>query len=115
MALNFLPLLSYVLISTFSPGPSNITSASLGVQQGYRRSLQFLGGLAAGVFVIMLLSGGITATLLGLFPMLEPVLRYAGAAYILYLALRHSQSQLRLQRAERGGPPALRMGCCSRF
>src|SRR5258708_2491189 len=87
MALNFFPLLSYVLISTFTPGPSNISSASLGVQQGYKHSLRFQGGLAAGVFGIMLLAGWISASLLSVFPVLEPILRYAGAAYILYLAV----------------------------
>ena len=34
----------------------------------------------------MLLSGGISTTLLRVFPALEPALRYVGAAYILYLA-----------------------------
>jgi len=84
--ISFLPLVSYVLISTFTPGPSNISSASLGVQLGYQRSLRFQGGLALGVFLFMLLSGWISAALLRLFPVLEPILRYAGAAYILYLA-----------------------------
>jgi cysteine/O-acetylserine efflux protein len=87
MALNLFPLLSYVLISTFTPGPSNISSASLGVQRGYRHSLRFQGGLAVGVFVLMLLAGLISASLLKVFPILEPILRYAGAAYILYLAV----------------------------
>src|SRR5664279_3449586 len=87
MTLNFLPLLSYVLISTFTPGPSNISSASLGVQQGYQRSLRFQGGLAVGVFVLMLLAGLVSASLSRVFPILEPILRYAGAAYILYLAV----------------------------
>ncbi len=84
---NLFPLLSYVLISTFTPGPSNISSASIAVQLGYRNTLNYQGGLAAGVFFVMLLSGLISGTLLGIFPALEPVLRYAGAAYILYLAI----------------------------
>ena len=86
MSSNLFPLLSYVLISTFTPGPSNISSASIAVQQGYRNTLNYQGGLAAGVFILMLLSGWISVTLLGIFPALEPVLRYAGAGYILYLA-----------------------------
>ena len=86
MSPNLFPLLSYVLISTFTPGPSNISSASIAVQQGYKNTLDYQGGLAAGVFILMLLSGWISATLLGIFPALEPVLRYAGAGYILYLA-----------------------------
>ncbi len=86
MSINLFPLLSYVLISTFTPGPSNISSASVAVLHGYRKTLNYQGGLAVGVFFVMLLSGGISATLLGIFPTLEPVLRYVGAAYILYLA-----------------------------
>ena len=86
MSIAFFPMLSYVLISTFTPGPSNISSASVASLHGYRNTLIYQWGLAAGVFLMMLLSGLVSATLLGIFPVLEPVLRYAGAAYILYLA-----------------------------
>ena len=86
MAPNLLPIISYVLITTFTPGPSNIASASMGLLYGFRRTLSFLFGLAAGFFVVMILSGLVSSTVLGLFPILEPVLRYLGAAYILYLA-----------------------------
>ncbi len=81
-----LPLLSYVLISTFTPGPSNISSSSLGVLYGFRRTLRYQAGLAAGVFVMMLAGGLLSAGLLSRFPVLEPALRYVGAGYILYLA-----------------------------
>jgi len=81
-----LPLLSFVLVSTFTPGPANISSSSLAALYGFRRTLRFQSGLAAGVFVMMLAGGLLSAGLLGGFPRLEPVLRYAGAAYILYLA-----------------------------
>jgi len=84
--MNLLPALSYVLISTFTPGPSNITSTSLAVQHGYKNTLNYQGGLAVGVFLLMLVSGWVSTTLLHVFPLLEPVLRYTGAAYILYLA-----------------------------
>ncbi len=87
MSADLFPLLSYVLISTFTPGPSNISSASIAALHGYKNTLNYQGGLAAGVFFMMLLSGWISAKLLGIFPALEPVLRYVGAGYILYLAL----------------------------
>ncbi len=79
-------LVSYVLVSTFTPGPSNLSSASLGVLHGYKNTLRYQVGLAAGVFGVMLLSGWISAELLRSLPALEPALRYIGAAYILYLA-----------------------------
>ena len=86
MSIDLFPLISFVLITTFTPGPANISSASMGVLHGYRDTLKFLLGLASGFLIIMSLSGLISATLLRLFPALEPVLRYIGAAYILYLA-----------------------------
>ena len=43
-------------------------------------------GLAAVVFFLMFLSGWLSTTLLNFFPALEPIMRYVGAGYILYLA-----------------------------
>jgi cysteine/O-acetylserine efflux protein len=86
MPLDLFPLLSFVLISTFTPGPSNIASASMGVLHGYKRTLSYQVGLAAGVFVVMLISGWVSTALLRTLPALEPALRYVGAAYMLYLA-----------------------------
>jgi cysteine/O-acetylserine efflux protein len=79
-------LISFVLISSFTPGPSNISSASLAVLHGYRNTLRYQAGLALGVFLLMLLSGLLSTMLLQFFPALEPVMRYVGAGYILYLA-----------------------------
>jgi cysteine/O-acetylserine efflux protein len=86
MSPDLLPVLSYILITTFTPGPSNISSASMGVLYGFRRTLVYLAGLAAGVFLIMSLSAWISAAALNTFPILEPALKIVGALYILYLA-----------------------------
>jgi len=86
MTTSLLPVLSYVLISSFTPGPSNISSASMAVLHGYKNTLKYQTGLAIGVFLLMLLSGLLSTKLLNIFPALEPILRYIGAAYILYLA-----------------------------
>jgi cysteine/O-acetylserine efflux protein len=86
MATSLLPILGYILISSFTPGPSNISSASVAVLHGYKNTLKYQAGLAAGVFLLMLLSGLLSTTLLTIFPTFEPIMRYVGAAYILYLA-----------------------------
>src|SRR6185436_15721219 len=86
MTTSLFSLISYVLISTFTPGPSNIASASLAVLHGYKNTLKFQAGLALGVFLLMLLSGLLSTTLVKFFPAFEPIMRYLGAAYILYLA-----------------------------
>jgi cysteine/O-acetylserine efflux protein len=86
MSMSLMPIISYVIISTFTPGPSNISSASMAVLHSYKNTLKYQTGLAAAVFMMMFLSGWFSTTLLKLFPSLEPILRYAGAGYILYLA-----------------------------
>jgi cysteine/O-acetylserine efflux protein len=86
MTISLLPVISYIVISSFTPGPSNISSASLAVLYGYKNTLRYQAGLAAGVFLLMFLSGLLSTTLTRNFPTLEPIMRYAGALYILYLA-----------------------------
>jgi cysteine/O-acetylserine efflux protein len=86
MPVNLFALISFVLITTFTPGPANISSASMGILHGYRKTLRFLAGLTAAFFLMLLLSGWLSAVLLRTFPGLETILRYVGAAYILYLA-----------------------------
>ena len=88
MTTSLFSLISYVLISSFTPGPSNISSASMAVLHGYKNTLSYQMGLAAVVFFLMFLSGWLSTTLLNFFPALEPIMRYMGAGYILYLAFR---------------------------
>jgi cysteine/O-acetylserine efflux protein len=78
--------LTFMISMTFSPGPNNIMSTSLGMMHGYRRTLPFITGVVCG-FAIIMLVGAVTATLvLGAVPAIEPFVKYVGAAYILWLA-----------------------------
>jgi cysteine/O-acetylserine efflux protein len=58
----------------------------MAVLHGYRKTLGYQAGLAAGVFLLMLISGWLSTTIVQMFPSFEPIMRYVGAAYILYLA-----------------------------
>jgi cysteine/O-acetylserine efflux protein len=87
MRTELLPMMLFVLISTFSPGPSNLAGATMGLLYGYRQTLKFLLGMASGFFLLMLLSAWAAGSLLTIFPALSSILRYVGAVYILSLAL----------------------------
>jgi cysteine/O-acetylserine efflux protein len=87
MTTNLLPFISFVLIATFTPGPSNISSASLSILHGYKSTLKYQAGLAVAVFLFMLVTAWLSTILLRLFPAFEPLMRILGAGYILYLAL----------------------------
>ena len=81
-----LAFISFVLITTYTPGPNNISSASMGVLYGYKRTLPYLVGIALGFFVVLSLCGLLSGFLLEKIPAFEQVLRIVGALYILWLA-----------------------------
>lgn len=81
----FLPVMSYALVSIFTPGPNNITASSLGMRVGYTRTLRFIAGVVAGFLCIMLASGLLTEVLVSAVARAGPVLRVAGVLYLLWL------------------------------
>ena len=87
MQVQWFALATFVVVTTFTPGPNNISAMSLGVSSGYRRSLRFLLGITAGFFGVMCLCALLAAVLLSAFPALQPVLRIVGALYIAWLAV----------------------------
>lgn len=80
--------LTYTLITALTPGPNNILALSSVNQYGFRRSLRVLAGMSAGFFVLMLICGVFTFTLISLLPAVTKWLVWAGVAYILWLAWR---------------------------
>ena len=86
MAIDFLATLTFILISTFTPGPNNISSAALGALHGFRKTLNYLLGISVGFFLVMFACAWISTSFVDLVPQVEPYLRYIGAAYALYLA-----------------------------
>jgi cysteine/O-acetylserine efflux protein len=84
--LETLSLISFVLVTIYTPGPNNISSASMGILYGYKKTLKYLIGIAAGFFIVLQLTGWVSSFLLEKFPAFEGVLRIIGALYILWLA-----------------------------
>ena len=87
MNIDMIPLISFVIVTTFTPGPNNISSAAMGVAYGYRRTLPYLFGIASGFFLVMLAAAYLSSALLGIMPFAERYLRWIGSGYILYLAI----------------------------
>ncbi len=92
MSIEFIPLASFAVVTTFTPGPNNISSASMGVLYGFRESVRYLTGIMVGFFFIMLLCAYVSSALLNTIPSVEPILRIIGAGYILWLAIGTAQA-----------------------
>jgi cysteine/O-acetylserine efflux protein len=76
-----IPLISFVIVTTFTPGPNNISSASMGVLYGYKKTFNYLAGISAGFFVVMIACAYLSSTLLNIIPLAERYLRWLGAGY----------------------------------
>jgi threonine/homoserine/homoserine lactone efflux protein len=84
------PLLTaFVVFATvmfFTPGPNNIMVLSSGLTYGFRRTVPHIAGIAIG-FAFMVGAVGLGfGTIFIAYPVLQTILKYAGAAYLIYLA-----------------------------
>ena len=81
-----LALLLFVVVTLVTPGPNNAMLMATGLTYGFPRGLPHLLGVALGFgFMTMAVGFGLGALLLAA-PMAYSVLKYVGAAYLLYLA-----------------------------
>jgi threonine/homoserine/homoserine lactone efflux protein len=78
----------FALVSSITPGPNNLMLASSGLNFGVRRTLPHIFGISIGVAAMLVLVGLGLSTLFVRWPVLYTVLKYAGGAYLLYLAYR---------------------------
>lgn len=100
MNIELLPLITFVLVTVFTPGPNNVSSAAMGVLHGYRGSFKYLLGIMTGFFFMIQLSAWVASTLLAFFPWLQTWLQYIGAVYILYLAFATLKASYNLGEGE---------------
>ena len=101
MPIELAPFLTFVLVACFTPGPNNISSASMGVLYGYKKTLPYLLGIFSGLTLLMFLCGLIAGSLFSLVPGLEKWLRYIGALYILWLAYHILHASYNFQSEEK--------------
>lgn len=83
---DLLPLLSYSLLMSATPGPNNILLTTSGANFGYRRSLPHLLGVSIGGGVQTWLSCLGLGVLLAGHPVVHDALRMIGALYLLWMA-----------------------------
>lgn len=95
--IDFISLIPFVFITTFSPGPNNIACTSIAVHFGIKKSLGFFYGIFTGFMFVLVLAGFFTKILSQIIPSFEPAMRWIGATYILYLAYKISKAHYSFQ------------------
>ncbi|UYG00463.1 LysE family translocator [Halomonas sp. GD1P12] len=82
------PVALFMMSMTLTPGPNNLMLTASGANFGVRRTLPHMGGIVGGCFCLYLAIALGLGTLFERFPVLQWSLRWAGSAYLLYLAYK---------------------------
>src|SRR5688572_18591417 len=80
-----LPFATYSFVMSITPGPNNVMLTTSGANFGFRRTVPHMLGISAGCAVqLVAVCAGLGALFIR-WPMLQTVLQWVGAAYLLWL------------------------------
>lgn len=99
-----LSMAAFALACSISPGPVNVVALSAGAQHGLAASMRHVTGATVGFTVLLLLIGLGLHELLGHFPDLITIVKWAGVGFLLYMAytLAADDGQLGANKPARG-------------
>jgi threonine/homoserine/homoserine lactone efflux protein len=88
----FIAFVVFAAVMFFTPGPNNVMLLSSGLTFGFRRTLPHVAGITIG-FAFMIGAVGLGfGTIFIAYPVLQTILKYAGVAYLIYLAVAIAMS-----------------------
>ena len=82
----------FALVTSITPGPNNTMLLASGVNFGFNRTIPHMLGISCGFFLLVVAVGFGLGAVFQAYPILYTVLRYVGAAYLLYLAWKIAHS-----------------------
>jgi threonine/homoserine/homoserine lactone efflux protein len=105
-----LAFVAFAAAALFSPGPNNIMLMASGLNHGFRRTLPHVAGVTLGfAFLVAVIGIGLGA-MFATYPALQAILKYAGAAYLAYLAVVIAMSRPAGSTGEAEGQPMTFLG-----
>lgn len=78
----------FAFVSSITPGPNNVMLLSSGVNFGFKYTIPHMLGVTIGFAIMVVLVGVGLGEAFHLYPILYKILRYVGAAYLIYLAIK---------------------------
>jgi threonine/homoserine/homoserine lactone efflux protein len=82
----FIAFVMFATVMFFTPGPNNIMLLASGLTYGFRPTIPHIMGITVGFAFRVGAVGLGLGTVFIAYPVLQTILKYAGAAYLIYLA-----------------------------
>ena len=89
----FLALLLFAFTTSITPGPNNMMLFASGVNFGFRRTIPHMLGIGVGFLSLLLGVGLGLGALLHTVPLLYTALKFAGGAYLVWIAWKIGTSR----------------------
>ena len=106
---------AFALAASISPGPVNVVALSCGAQFGLAASLRHVTGATVGFVLLLMFTGfGLHEVLLR-YPMLTDIIRWAGMAFLIYLAWKLAMDDGQLQVDKPTRRPSLLRGAAMQW
>jgi threonine/homoserine/homoserine lactone efflux protein len=80
-----LPYATYSFVMAITPGPNNVMLTASGANFGFRRTVPHLLGIATGHAIQMIAVSAGLGALFAAWPVLQTILQWVGAAYLVFL------------------------------
>lgn len=107
-----LALVLFAFTTSITPGPNNMMLFASGVNFGFRRTIPHMLGIGAGFFSLLLGVGFGLGALLHTVPLLYTALKFAGGAYLVWIAWKIGTSRA-IGEAEAGAQPMTFLGAAA--
>lgn len=108
----FLALVLFAFTTSITPGPNNMMLFASGVNFGFRRTIPHMAGIGAGFFSLLIAVGLGLGALLQTVPVAYTILKFAGGAYLLWVAWKIGNSRT-LSDGKTGSRPMTFLGAAA--
>lgn len=108
----FLALVLFAFTTSITPGPNNMMLFASGVNFGFRRTIPHMLGIGAGFLSLLIGVGLGLGALMQNVPVVYTVLKFAGGAYLVWIAWKIGTSRS-LSESEAGSHPMSFLGAAA--
>lgn len=92
--------ISYIVVSAYTPGPSNLMALTNSAKFGIRQASVFCLGMLCGFFIDMSLCALLSTALFSMIQKIEPFMKAAGSACMFYIAYKIVKDSPKKERTE---------------